>query len=188
MTQLPDIDMKYLIAYWLVLNFPAQVTTNQDITRIFKGWALFQVKKQFNFANNFRSDAKLQFELKHFKCLESQALINYWGLRTFIAGSKGRKRAKNRNNDKGPSESSNQELKNEETVSINQELEYTEETITNTEGFKLRETFSSTKNQELKLTESEVSSSQDLDEKDTTSSKQVLKDLKIVASNLDQQT
>ena len=85
-------------------------------------------------------------------------------------------------------------MKNEETVSITQELEYTEETITNTEGFtrnqqlKLRETFSSTKNQELKLTETEVYSNQDLDEKDTISSKQVLEDFKNVASNLDQQT
>ena len=104
------------------------------------------------------------------------------------------KRARNRNNDEGPSESSNQELKNEETVSITQELEYTEETITNTEGFtrnqelKLRQTFSSAKNQELKLTETEVYSNQDLDEKDIISSKQVLEDLKNVASNVDQQT
>ena len=106
----------------------------------------------------------------------------------FYCRKQRQKRAKNRNNDKGSSESSNQESKNEETVSINQKLEYTEESITNTEDFKLRETFSSTKNQELKLTETEVSSSQDLDEKDTISSKQVLKDLKNVASNLDQQT
>lgn len=51
-----------------------------------------------------------------------------------------KKRAKNRNNDKGPSESNNQELKKEETVSINQELEYTEETSANRQGLNLGET------------------------------------------------
>ena len=56
-----DTHMKCVIAYWLVLNFPAQVITNQDTTRIFERCTLIQLNIQGLYLSLI------------FKCAESRA-------------------------------------------------------------------------------------------------------------------
>jgi len=56
------IHMKYLIAYWLVLNFLVQVLTNQDTTRIFERCALFS--RTYAPRKQIFSYGQIQFVLK----------------------------------------------------------------------------------------------------------------------------
>ena len=100
------------------------------------------------------------------------------------------KRAKNGRNDKGTSQSSNQELNNEDTVIItasSQALEFTEETIPNIQELNLRETSLSdqqlenneviSRDDELNMNSETSQRDEEINETTANSSKQVLEDL-----------
>lgn len=111
----------------------------------------------------------LQFVLEHFKCPEILAVNQSLRFSYIYCRRQRKKRATNRRNDKGTSQSSNQELNNEDTLSINQVLEYTEETIPNIKELNLRETILSDQqleNNELISSDSESKMNSETSQRD----------------------